>query len=33
MTEPRPKFTTVADAVREHVCAGDSLHLVVGHSR
>ncbi len=27
------EFTTVAAAVREHVRAGDSLHLVVGHSR
>lgn len=33
MTEPHSKLTTVADAVREHVQAGDSLHLVVGHSR
>ena len=28
-----PDFTTVEAAVREHVHAGDSLHLVVGHSR
>ena len=28
-----PEFTTVEAAVREHVHAGDSLHLVVGHSR
>ncbi len=28
-----PEFTTVEAAVREHVQAGDSLHLVVGHSR
>lgn len=28
-----PDFTTVEVAVREHVHAGDSLHLVVGHSR
>ncbi len=27
------KLMTVADAVREHVHAGDALHLVVGHSR
>src|SRR5882672_10329234 len=27
------KITTVEVAVREHVHAGDSLHLVVGHSR
>ena len=27
------KLTTVSDAVREHVHAGDSLHLVVGHTR
>ncbi len=27
------EFTTVEEAVREHVRAGDSLHLVVGHSR
>ena len=27
------EFTTVEAAVREHVHAGDSLHLVVGHSR
>jgi Acyl CoA:acetate/3-ketoacid CoA transferase, beta subunit len=33
MTEPNSKFATVADAVREHVRAGDALHLVVGHSR
>ena len=31
--EPASKFMTVADAVSEHVHAGDSLHLVVGHSR
>ena len=31
--EPESKFMTVADAVSEHVHAGDSLHLVVGHSR
>ena len=30
MTAPR---TTIDAAVREHVRAGDSLHLVVGHSR
>ncbi len=28
-----PDFTTVEAAVRQHVHAGDSLHLVVGHSR
>lgn len=27
------KVTTIEEAVREHVRAGDSLHLVVGHSR
>ncbi len=27
------KHTTIAAAVREHVHTGDSLHLVVGHSR
>ena len=27
------KISTVDAAVREHVRAGDSLHLVVGHSR
>ena len=27
------KLMTVTDAVREHVHAGDALHLVVGHSR
>ena len=26
-------FTTVEEAVRDHVRAGDSLHVVVGHSR
>ena len=31
---PTPaKFTTVADAVRTHVHAGDALHVVVGHTR
>ena len=33
MIEPPSKVTSVSDAVREHVHAGDSLHLVVGHSR
>ena len=33
MIEPSSKVVSVADAVREHVHAGDSLHLVVGHSR
>ena len=33
MSEPTKKVMTVADAVRVHVRAGDSLHLVVGHSR
>jgi acyl CoA:acetate/3-ketoacid CoA transferase alpha subunit/acyl CoA:acetate/3-ketoacid CoA transferase beta subunit len=32
MTEPS-KFTTVEEAVRTHVHAGDALHLVVGHTR
>ncbi len=33
MSEPPSKFMTVAEAVRAYVRAGDSLHLVVGHSR
>ena len=32
MAEP-PKITTVEDAVRKHVHAGDALHVVVGHTR
>src|SRR5829696_10034407 len=32
MTEPS-RFTTVEEAVRTHVHAGDALHLVVGHTR
>ncbi len=32
MADP-PEFTTVTDAVRTHVRAGDALHVVVGHTR
>ena len=32
MTTP-PKVTSVEAAVREHVRAGDALHVVVGHTR
>jgi acyl CoA:acetate/3-ketoacid CoA transferase alpha subunit/acyl CoA:acetate/3-ketoacid CoA transferase beta subunit len=28
-----PKVTSVTDAVREHVQAGDAMHVVVGHTR
>src|SRR3954464_205922 len=28
-----PQFTTVREAVAEHVHEGDALHLVVGHTR
>ncbi len=29
----RDKFTSLHDAVAEHVRAGDALHLLVGHTR
>ena len=32
MADPS-RFTTVEEAVRTHVRAGDALHVVVGHTR